>query len=89
MTEAAAAEDFTAQKYSIQNATFRSIKRGRDLFLAEVDAQVVPEAERWALCTARLRSFLQSSRQAGVQGSGRIWLGQGHAAAIHKARKSR
>ena len=31
----ASAEDFKAAKYSLQNVSFRSIKRARDMFLAD------------------------------------------------------
>ena len=40
----ASAEDFKAAKYSLQNVSFRSIKRARDMFLADHGAMPPQQA---------------------------------------------
>ena len=44
----ASAEDFKAPKYSLQNVTFRSIKRARDIFLADHAAMPPKHEDRQA-----------------------------------------
>jgi hypothetical protein len=49
-------EDFTAAKYALQNVTFRSIKRARDIFLAE-HAVIAPKHEERYFCLSMFFFF--------------------------------
>jgi hypothetical protein len=68
LLEMAELDEFKAQKYSLQNVAFRSIKRSRDIFLSEYGKLAPVHEERFAItCRSGISPWPKPRGKAALQ----------------------